>query len=154
MKTTELADADAALTTAMPARAPLSVLIVDDSSMMRRVLRDFLAEEHYLHVVGEAGNGAEALRQVRQLSPDIILLDVEMPILDGIGFLREARLLTDARVIVISSVTALTSDRAIDALAHGAHDLVPKPSGAVSLDMKEERSDELLMAIRECAAGW
>lgn len=142
------------LSTNTRSAVPLSVLIVDDSSMMRRVLRDLISEEDYLHVADEAGNGAEALQKIRQHSPDIILLDIEMPILDGIGFLREARLLTDARVIVISSVTRLDSERAIDALTYGAHDLVPKPSGAVSLDMKEERSEELLLAIRDCATGW
>ena len=132
----------------------LSVLIVDDSSLMRQVLADIVGAEPNLQIVGEATNGADALEKIEALSADIILLDIEMPVLDGIGFLRQARLLSDARIIVISSIAQLSSDKAVEALDLGAHDIVPKPSGVLSLDMKEERSEELLLAIRECAVGW
>lgn len=134
--------------------AALTVMIVDDSSLMRQVMRDIVAQEPQLQVVGEAGDGAQALTLIEGLSPDIVLLDIEMPVMDGIGFLREVRLRSDARIIVISSIAQLSSEKAIQALALGAHDIVQKPSGVLSLDMHEERSRELLMAIRDCAFGW
>lgn len=130
----------------------LSVLIVDDSFLMRRVLRDILEKADGLCIAGEAADGQEALKRVAELSPDVILLDIEMPHMDGIEFLRRARLLTDARIIVISSITQLGSSRAMAALDLGACDILPKTSGVLSIDMEVQRSAALLDAIHRCTA--
>ena len=126
------------------------VLIVDDSFLMRRVIKNILETDPSFNIVGEAVDGLDALEKAAELSPDIILLDIEMPKLDGIGFLKQAKMLTDAIIIVISSVTRLGSPQAMEALDLGVADIICKPSGVLSMDLEQERSDELLEAIHQC----
>jgi len=128
----------------------LKVLIVDDSFLMRRIIRNIVENDPTLSIVGEAEDGVIALEKVSELSPDIVLLDIEMPNMDGIEFLRRSRLVTSAKVIIISSVARLDSNEAREALALGAADIIPKPSGVLSLDFEEKKSRELLDAIHKC----
>lgn len=128
----------------------LKVLIVDDSFLMRRIIRNIIENDPALSIVGEAEDGVIALEKVSELSPDIVLLDIEMPNMDGIEFLRRSRLVTSAKVIIISSVARLDSNEAREALALGAADIIPKPSGVLSLDFEEKKSRELLDAIHKC----
>lgn len=128
----------------------MKVLIVDDSFLMRRIIRNIVENDPLLTIVGEAEDGVIALEKVAELSPDIILLDIEMPNMDGIEFLRRSRLVTSAKIIIISSVARLDSSEARDALALGAADIIPKPSGVLSLDFEEKKSRELLDAIHKC----
>ena len=132
----------------------MNVLLVDDSSLMRQAIGDIVKGMDGLNIVGEAANGAEALALLKTLSVDLILLDIEMPVMGGLEFLEQARRYCDARVIVISSVAQLGSNEAVSALDLGAQDIVPKPSGVLSLDMKDTRSAALRTAIEECAQGW
>lgn len=134
------------------AGAPRRVLIVDDSFLMRRVIRNIIERDENLAVAGEAADGMEALEMVASLDPEVILLDIEMPRMDGIEFLRRAQLITDACVIVISSVAQLGSPQAMEVLALGAADILPKPSGVLSVDFEEQRGHALLDAIARCAA--
>jgi two-component system chemotaxis response regulator CheB len=135
------------------ALAPLRVLIVDDSTMMRRVIAGIVESCEDVVIVGEAADGIEALEKAAQLQPDVILLDIEMPRLDGLGFLKEARLATAARVIVISSVAHPGSFSCREALELGARDVLAKPSGVVSLDLAERRRAVLADALRRCRAA-
>jgi len=128
----------------------MKVLIVDDSFLMRRIIRNIVENDPLLTIVGEAEDGVIALEKVAELSPDIILLDIEMPNMDGIEFLRRSRLVTSAKIIIISSVARLDSSEARDALALGAADIIPKPSGVLSLDFEEKKSRELLDTIHKC----
>lgn len=128
----------------------IKVLIVDDSFLMRRIIRNIVEKDSQMHVVGEAPDGAVALEKVAELHPDLILLDIEMPNMDGIEFLRRARLLTSAKVIVISSVARIDSPEAQAVLELGAVDIIPKPSGVLSVDFEEQKSRELLDAIHKC----
>lgn len=134
-------------------QAPRRVLVVDDSFLMRRVIRGILDRDPTLAVVGEAADGLDALKKVAELTPDLVLLDIEMPRMDGIEFLRRARIATDARVIVISSIAQLGSPCANTALDLGVDDILPKPSGVLSMDLEERRSRELLDAIHRCLAA-
>ena len=133
-------------------RPGAAVMVVDDSSMMRGIMAAIVEDIPELTLAGQAENGKQALAMLEQLAPDLILLDIEMPEMNGIEFLRHARLLTDARVIVVSSVVKLESDNVVAALELGADDVVVKPSGALSIDMKELRSEALTDAIRSSLA--
>lgn len=130
--------------------AAVTILIVDDSFLMRRVIRNIIESDPSFTVCGEASDGADALKKLEELAPDIILLDIEMPQIDGIEFLKRAKMVTDALVIVISSITRPGSPQAMEVLALGVADVIAKPSGVLSLDMEDERRDDLLEAIHTC----
>lgn len=114
------------------------VLIVDDSVVVRRMLSDALTSDPRIEVVGTAANGAIALQKVSQVSPDVVILDVEMPDMNGIETVRCLRS-THARlpVIMCSSLTARGAAVTLRALAAGATDYVTKPTAA------EARGDRL-----------
>lgn len=115
------------------AAAPVRVFVADDHSMFRLGVAEVLAGERTLKWVGEAGDGAEAVRAAPALAPDVVLMDLAMPRLDGIAALRALRpLLPQARFIVVAcSLDATQARRALDAGAQGfllkntsAHDLL------------------------------
>lgn len=126
-----------------------NVLIVDDSFLMRRILANILELDDNFTVCGEASDGIDALEKLTSLNPDVILLDIEMPRMGGIEFLRLSKILTEAKVIIVSSVASVDSPQAKEALELGVVDIIHKPSGVLSLDMEEERSKELLQVIRK-----
>jgi len=111
-------------------RTKISILIVDDSSLFRRVLSEKLSAFKYLQIIGEAENGKEAIEKTRELLPDIILLDCEMPVLSGIDalsvILKENPF---QKVIMFSAKTLFGADITIKALEIGAVDFMPKPAG-------------------------
>lgn len=125
------------------------ILVVDDSFLMRRVIRNIVEQDESMEVVAEAADGMEALSQVAALDPDLIVLDIEMPRMDGIEFLREARLLTTARIVVISSVARLGSPEAMEVMEMGVVDIIPKPSGVISMDLEDKKSHEVLDVLRQ-----
>jgi len=128
-----------------------NVLIVDDSAMMRRMIKDIVVSDPDLEVIGDAGNGETALQAARDLNPDIILLDIEMPVMDGIEFMKHLKLISKAKVIVLSKMAAAGSPTSLDARKLGAVDVIAKPSGAVSLDLKEKKGQEIVTACRKAA---
>jgi two-component system chemotaxis response regulator CheB len=127
------------------------VLIVDDSAFMRHALGRLLSEAASLEVVGAATNGEEGLALARELRPDVITLDVEMPLLDGLGMLKRLMLETPTRVVMLSSRTTQNARETFDALEFGAIDFVPKPSGSLSIDIGRV-GDELVAKIEAAAA--
>lgn len=135
--------------TMAPARpeAKFKVLIVDDSSLMRRIIRSIVERDARLSVVAEAVDGVDALEKAAVVCPDVILLDVEMPAMDGLAFLKMARMQVVAPVIVISSVVKPGSNQALEAIMLGAADILLKPSGVLSVDLEAVRGAELLDAI-------
>lgn len=127
------------------------VLIVDDSAFMRHALGRLLSEVPSLEVVGAASNGVEGLRMASDLRPDVITLDVEMPVLDGLSMLKRLMLETPTRVVMLSSRTTHNAKVTLDALDFGAIDFVPKPSGSLSIDIG--RVGEELVGKIEAVAG-
>lgn len=123
------------------------VLIVDDSFLMRRIIRNVVERDTTFDIVGEAADGIDALDKLTDTRPDLILLDIEMPRMDGLEFLRRYRLVSRARVIIVSSVASINSPQASAALKLGAVDIIPKPSGVLSVDFEEKRGAELLQAL-------
>jgi len=127
------------------------VLVVDDSLLMRTVIRDIVAADENFEVVGEAVDGLEAIEKARTLKPDLILLDIEMPRLDGLAALKQLRLVSVATVIVVSSAAQLGSSQAIEARRLGAADVIAKPAGALSLDLQARRGHAIVVAMRQAA---
>ncbi|MCP4543552.1 MAG: response regulator [Chloroflexi bacterium] len=123
------------------------VMIVDDAAMMRLVIRNMLGDDPHLTMVGYAANGREALDKLDEVRPDLILLDIEMPEMDGLEFLRHARLKCDAKVVVLTSVAPKGSPKAMEALSLGAAAVISKPSGAVSYDLEDKRGSEIRQTI-------
>ena len=115
----------------MPA---ITVLVVDDSVVVRRLLVGALAEDPAVEVVGVAANGQIALSKVAQLDPDLVTMDIEMPVMDGIATVRALRAAGHRMPIVMfSTLTDRGAAATLDALAAGATDYVTKPSGVGSL---------------------
>jgi two-component system chemotaxis response regulator CheB len=129
----------------------IRVLIVDDSAFMRHSLSRLLKDAPGIEVVGEASNGEEGLRRADTLRPDVITLDVEMPVLDGLGMLKRLMLETPTRVVMLSSRTTEHAQATLDALDYGAIDFVPKPSGSLSIDIGQVGVD--LVSKITAAAG-
>ena len=112
----------------------IRVLIVDDSVVVRRLLSDVLGSDPDLEVVGAAANGQIALTKIRKLHPDLVTLDVEMPVMDGLEALKEIRKdYPDLPVIMFSSLTEHNAAVTLDALAMGAQDYVTKPANVGSV---------------------
>jgi len=126
-----------------------NVMLVDDSSMMRLIIRNLLTTDPNLSVSSSVENGKNALDELGTIQPDLILLDLEMPEMDGIEFLRLARSMTKAKIVVLTSVAPAGSKKAAQALSLGADAIISKPSGAVSFDLKQARGSELFHVIYE-----
>lgn len=127
------------------------VLVVDDSFIMRTLIKDILSVDAELQVVGEAASGMETLEKVRQLQPDVILLDIEMPNMDGIECLKRLKLISSCKVVVVSSVAQIGTQTAIEARRLGAVDVISKPSGALSLDLKAKKGSDIVKMSRRAA---
>ncbi|GII75396.1 DNA-binding response regulator [Sphaerisporangium rufum] len=120
----------------------LGVLIVDDDDLMRAGLRAVLSSDETIRVVGEAADGREAVRRTRELAPDVVLMDVRMPVLDGVAATKEITALVPApRVLVLT--TFEDDDYVFGALGAGA-------SGFL---LKRTRPEQLIEAIHTVAAG-
>lgn len=124
----------------------IRVLIVDDSAFMRHALGRLLGGSPGIEIVGSAGNGEEGLAMARALRPDVITLDVEMPVLDGLAMLERLMVETPTRVVMLSSQTTAGAKTTLDALEFGAIDFVSKPSGLYSIDVGRV-GDELVAKI-------
>ncbi len=112
----------------------IHVLIVDDSVVIRRLVRNALEQDPEIEVVGTASNGKLALPKIEQLAPDIVILDIEMPEMDGLATLREIRKSHPRLpVIMFSTLTERGAAATLDALALGANDYLTKPAGAGSM---------------------
>ncbi|MGD1101565.1 MAG: chemotaxis response regulator protein-glutamate methylesterase [Terriglobia bacterium] len=111
----------------------IRILVVDDSVVVRRMVSDALASDPQLEVVGAAANGKIALAKIPQVNPDIVILDVEMPELDGLGTLVGIRKSLPALpVIMYSTLTQRGAEATLEALSRGATDYVTKPSNVGS----------------------
>ena len=103
------------------------VLIIDDSALVRQVLSDILSEDPMIEVVGTAADPLIARDKIKQLNPDVLTLDVEMPRMDGLTFLQNLMRLRPMPVVMVSSLTEAGAQVTLDALALGAVDFVTKP---------------------------
>jgi len=121
---------------------PITVLIVDDHSVVRQGLRTFLGSETGIEVVGEAADGAEAVEKARELVPDVVLMDIVMPGLNGIAATRQiAEISPTTRVLILTSFGE--DDKVFPALK----------AGATGYLLKDATPEQLARAIRSVASG-
>ncbi|HEX6304365.1 MAG TPA: response regulator transcription factor [Anaerolineales bacterium] len=121
---------------------PIRILIVDDHSVVRQGLQMFLALDPEIEVAGEVGNGAEAVEFVRKVKPDVVLMDLLMPVMDGIEATKIIRRdYPDTEVVALTSV--LEDNAVVGAIR----------AGAIGYLLKDTEADELVRAIKAAAAG-
>ncbi|TKD06374.1 chemotaxis-specific protein-glutamate methyltransferase CheB [Polyangium fumosum] len=128
---------------------PIRVLVVDDSAFARKVLREVLSKQPGIEVVDIARDGLDALEKIAEHRPDVVVLDLVMPHLDGIGVLR-ALPTTGAPAVVAVSISDAQSELGQKALAYGAVDLVQKPT-SLATDRLYEVSNELVSRVLAAA---
>ena len=128
------------------------VLVVDDSPFIRRILTDWLKGESEFELIGTASNGQEAVDLASTLKPDVITMDIEMPIRDGLSALEEIMKSSPCPVLMVSSLTQEGADATLRALTLGAVDFVPKPNGSSSLAFIGAK-EEFLEKLRACVSA-
>lgn len=127
---------------------PIRVLVVDDSALVRRVVTKMLSELDGIEVIGDAPDAFVARERIEQLEPDVITLDIEMPGLDGLTFLRSLMATRPMPVVILSSLGQRGGAAAIDALAAGACEVVCKPAPGTR---REDLQADLGAAVRGAA---
>jgi len=129
------------------------VLVADDSVLFRRVLTDVLTSLPDVEVVGTAVNGRSALHKVRELKPDLLTLDIEMPEMDGLAVLEalDREKVRDVEVIVVSAVTAIGGELTMRALQRGAFDFIVKPDSSDRQQGQKTLAMQLAPCIRALA---
>jgi len=115
------------------------VLVVDDSGFFRRRVIEILDSDPLIEVVGSAENGKEAIQKVNELKPDVVTMDIEMPVLDGIKATRQIMATIPTRIIMFSSLTTEGAKSTLDALEAGALDFLPKRFEDISSDREEAK---------------
>lgn len=128
----------------------IGVLVVDDSALVRRQLRRIIGEAPGLHLVDTARDGEDAIDKIRRLRPDVVTLDVNLPLRDGLSVLRDMMAEEICPAIMLSSITQEGSRTAMEALEAGAFECIAKPDGTASSTM-DRLTDELLTSIRAAA---
>ena len=128
----------------------IRALIADDSAFMRKVISDMLSSDNEIEVVGTAQDGEEALRKVKELSPDVVTMDIEMPRMDGLTSLAYIMVEHPVPIVMLSAMNKREADVVIKSLKYGAVDFIPKPSGVISLDI-EDIKDEILSKVKMAA---
>ncbi|MDB6126794.1 MAG: response regulator receiver modulated CheB methylesterase [Verrucomicrobia bacterium] len=124
---------------AKPAR-PARILIIDDSAFVRKVVREILSGSPFLDVVGAARDGEQALEMVAALNPDVAICDLQMPVLDGVGFVREQMRRRPLPILILSAA-AQDATEVIAALDAGAVDIVQKPSALATDELRAVREE-------------
>ncbi|NVJ60333.1 MAG: chemotaxis response regulator protein-glutamate methylesterase [Gammaproteobacteria bacterium] len=126
------------------------VLIVDDSALIRLLLSEILSNDNEIEVVGVASDPFEAREKIKRTSPDVITLDIEMPKMDGLTFLKNLMRLRPMPVVMISTLTQKGADVTLQALELGAFDFVCKPSKDVKENLSEY-GEEICRKVKAAA---
>ncbi len=129
----------------------IKVLVVDDSAFMRKVLSDIITSHPDINVIDTAKNGEEAIAKIQKHNPDVVTLDVEMPIMDGLSALQRIMDSHPVPVLMLSSLTQQGADATIKALQYGAVDFIAKPSNIFKInvdDMKKQLQDKIIVASK------
>lgn len=128
------------------------VLIIDDSALVRRLLTEILSSDPEIEIVGTAMDPHIARQKIKDLNPDVLTLDVEMPKMDGISFLRQLMRLHPMPVVMVSSLTEEGAETTLEALAAGAVDFVSKPKADIASTFLDY-AEEIVSKIKSAAAA-
>ena len=126
----------------------IRVLVVDDSGFFRRRVKEILESDPMIEVIGLAENGEQAIEAVKNLKPDVVTMDIEMPVMDGITATRKIMASTPTSIIMFSSLTTDGAKATLDALDAGAIDFLPKRFEDISKD-KEEAKRLLCQRVKD-----
>lgn len=126
------------------------LLIVDDSAFMRKLISDFFEGNPKVEVIGTARNGNDAISKIQDLRPDVVTMDIEMPIMNGLDALKVIMDSCPVPVVMLSSTTKQGADHTLQAMEFGAVDFVTKPSGTISLDLHKVK-EELVHKVENAA---
>ena len=126
----------------------IKVLVVDDSAFMRKAIKEILEGDPDIEVVGTARNGKEAIEKLYELKPDVITLDINMPVMDGKEALAVIMERSPLPVVIVSSLTTEEAPITMELLDMGAFDYVAKPSGTISLDIHKVAQD-IITKVKE-----
>ncbi len=132
----------------------IKVVVVDDSAFMRKAISTMLKKDPDIEVAGIARNGREGLDLVRKLNPDVVTLDIEMPVMDGLTALKHIMMEMPRPVIMVSSLTTEGAEATLKAMESGAVDFIPKQLSKVSLDIvkiEEELQSKVKAVARKKA---
>ncbi|HEC73060.1 MAG TPA: chemotaxis response regulator protein-glutamate methylesterase [Methylophaga aminisulfidivorans] len=128
----------------------ISVIVVDDSALIRKMLSEILGSDPDIEVVATAADPFQAREKIKKFNPDVLTLDVEMPKMDGITFLRNLMRLRPMPVVMVSTLTERGADITLEALALGAFDFVEKPKLDVSQTLGDY-AEELIDKVKAAA---
>lgn len=134
----------------MRTNTKIRVLVVDDSAVMRQLLSTLLSADPEIEVVGTAPDPHVARERIKALNPDVVTLDVEMPRMDGLTFLRKIMTLRPTPVVMVSTMTQAGAEVTLEALEIGAVDFVAKPTGDIG-SVKETFALELQTKVKAAA---
>ena len=128
----------------------IRALIVDDSALIRKLLSDILSEDPDIRVIGTAVNGRDGLEKIEKLTPDVVLLDNVMPVLDGLKTLARIMKEYPAPVVMVSALGEKAEEITLTAFEYGAVDVIQKPEGILSQSMPE-MTEEICRKVRAAA---
>ncbi|MGD8885373.1 MAG: response regulator, partial [Gammaproteobacteria bacterium] len=126
---------------------PIRVLVIDDSALIRKLLTAILSSVSDIEVVGAARDPIVARDKIKELKPDVLTLDIEMPRMDGLSFLANLMRLRPMPVVMVSSMTEKSADVTLQALELGAVDFVSKPKVDISAGL-EQCAAEIIEKVR------
>ena len=129
---------------------PIRVLVVDDSALMRELVKDILSSDPDIEVVGTVCDPLAARQKIKDLNPDVLTLDIEMPRMDGITFLDKVMTLRPMPVVMVSSLTQDGAEATLRALEVGAVDFVAKPAVNLQAGLEEKRA-EIVAKVKAAA---
>jgi|SRR5690625_2243781 len=128
----------------------IRVIVIDDSAFMRKVISDILMSDRRIKVVATARNGKDGLKKINALNPDVVTLDVEMPVMDGITTLHHIMTTHPLPVVMLSSTTTESATKTVQAVSMGAIDFIAKTSEPISLDIRNIK-EEIISKVMTAA---
>ncbi|WML52017.1 chemotaxis response regulator protein-glutamate methylesterase [Neobacillus sp. PS3-12] len=124
----------------------IRVLVADDSAFMRKLIQEILLTSGRIEIAGTARNGKDAIEKTKRLKPDVVTMDIEMPVINGIDALKKIMKESPVPIVMLSSTTTEGAENTFLAIQNGAVDFIAKPSGTISLDL-EKISDEIIAKV-------